>query len=295
MRVEENFERCVQRLFKLLQFAQEKEPGASRILYLDVQGHRNMAGGFDRDAFELMSDFLCSVLMQYLTEAWTPLVHLENLEGQRNDMPSQLVITPPSDGIPLEYDVLALEPRSREDLPDRPASKASRQAIASYLDTDQSCQICWAVPAQRAHAVPKSLGGSSDVRNFALLCDRHHKEAPDVADAEAFWAWVDYASERDGHEKLGLVAPERLRKLGVRKSRQNPPAANSGFWAAVREELVELYGWNDQDFRMITPELLAEYHDILDKSTTKHFNVERKVSTHAWAYDVSRKRLLRIS
>lgn len=33
-----------------------------------------------------------------------------------------------------------------------------------------------------------------------------------MADAEAFWSWVDYACDRDGHMKWEGVAPELLER-----------------------------------------------------------------------------------
>lgn len=72
MRVEENFERCAGRLFKMAQDAAKQFPGRRRILIIDIQGHRNDAGGFDRDAFEIINHFLFTYLMPFLTEAVTP-------------------------------------------------------------------------------------------------------------------------------------------------------------------------------------------------------------------------------
>nr|BFF03995.1 hypothetical protein GCM10020241_56700 [Streptoalloteichus tenebrarius] len=50
---------------------------------------------------------------------------------------------------------------------------------------------------------------------FALLCSKRHGEAPDVADAEAFCSWTDYACDRDGHEKWVDVDPDLLERLGL--------------------------------------------------------------------------------
>lgn len=49
----ENFETAAQDLFQLLVNAQKREPNKPRILYVDIDGHRNGAGGFDRDMLEL--------------------------------------------------------------------------------------------------------------------------------------------------------------------------------------------------------------------------------------------------
>ncbi|MGI5504567.1 hypothetical protein [Lentzea sp. CA-135723] len=53
--IEEDFSRSAQRLLEIAQFAQRESPGARRLLHIDIDGHRNSAGGFDRDAYELIS------------------------------------------------------------------------------------------------------------------------------------------------------------------------------------------------------------------------------------------------
>lgn len=40
-------------LIHLLADVQEKNPDMSRILYVDIDGHRNQNGGFDKDMLEL--------------------------------------------------------------------------------------------------------------------------------------------------------------------------------------------------------------------------------------------------
>ncbi|GIH79016.1 hypothetical protein Plo01_54450 [Planobispora longispora] len=43
---------------------------------------------------------------------------------------------------------------------------------------------------ERAHVVPRALGGPDAVENVILLCQRCHRDAPDTADAARFWRWV---------------------------------------------------------------------------------------------------------
>lgn len=43
---------------------------------------------------------------------------------------------------------------------------------------------------ERAHVIPRSVGGGDDPENLALLCSKCHKEAPDTLDADWFWRWV---------------------------------------------------------------------------------------------------------
>jgi hypothetical protein len=164
MRVHENFEQCSQRLFTMVRDASRRFPAKPRYLHLMVEEHRNSAGGFDADALEIMQEFLLGMLMPFLTEATTPLLHVRNPKGQSNDIPDELIMIDPDDH-------LRREPRDHN--PEARRSKPTLRAIAAYLGLDvdnPACMICWATPVERAHARPVALDGSNDVRNFALLC-----------------------------------------------------------------------------------------------------------------------------
>ncbi|MGW4396425.1 HNH endonuclease [Amycolatopsis nivea] len=296
MAVYENFERCTQRVFKIVKGAQENYPNAPRRLVLDVQGHRSDEGGYDRDAWEVIRYFVLELLFPYLTSVSTPLAHIENRKRQRNDLPAVLDIAYPGDDDSFWYDVDQLPVRPREIISDVRKSAPSKGAIADYLgmSADPACLVCWHRPAERAHVVPLSLGGSMDVRNFALLCEEHHREAPDIADAEGFWAWVDYAEMRDRGSKWEDASEDvqaMASSLGARIGRADRSEAD--FMEAVKFELIHLYGWGDVDFSGFSWELYEEYHRVLDAATGKHFGVEKKVSTHAWALDVALYRVNR--
>jgi hypothetical protein len=88
----EDFEEAARALFAIVKKAAQQLPGAPRVLYLDVEGHRNDEGGLDADAFELVSHFLFQMLMPYLTEAHTPLGAYRN-PAQSDDIPEELQIT----------------------------------------------------------------------------------------------------------------------------------------------------------------------------------------------------------
>ena len=118
----EGFEDSAQALFKLVQRAQELQPGKKRthgviavngysdsrrrntnqafrtfnhrlrILYLDIQGHRNHHGGFDADMEELQNAFLFGVLARFVTEIHCPLVSAKNPHAQDNDIPPRLLV-----------------------------------------------------------------------------------------------------------------------------------------------------------------------------------------------------------
>ena len=89
----ENFSRRRPRILCLLVYAAEKkEPGKPRILYLDIDGHRNAQNGFDVDMLELQKEFGLNFLLPFLTEIHFPMISMRNNNAQRNDVPEQLEI-----------------------------------------------------------------------------------------------------------------------------------------------------------------------------------------------------------
>jgi hypothetical protein len=91
----EGFEEAAQTLFRLVRQAQKTSPGAERVLYLDIDGHRNKAGGFDHDMFELQQHFILGFLMQFLTEVKMPLAagaRRQDGSAQSEDIPEMLNI-----------------------------------------------------------------------------------------------------------------------------------------------------------------------------------------------------------
>jgi hypothetical protein len=99
MRADEDFETTTDILFQLVRDAAKKFPGKPRYFYLDIEGHRNDAGGYDNDAFELLSSFLIGYLGQYLTRIPTIGGYATNPD-QREDIPEHLIISSdvPKDG-----------------------------------------------------------------------------------------------------------------------------------------------------------------------------------------------------
>lgn len=86
----EGFEETAKILLHLVRDAQEKAPGEARVLYLDIDDHRNDAGGFDSEMLELQKEFVLGFLMPFLSEAHMPLVSAENSKGQNDDIPDEL-------------------------------------------------------------------------------------------------------------------------------------------------------------------------------------------------------------
>jgi hypothetical protein len=101
MRAEEGFDDTAEMIFQLVRDCAATHPGKSRLLFLDVAGHRNQAGGFDQDAYELIVHFVTGFLMQWLTEAGTPFGIFRNA-NQREDVPDALDILPGGDSTERE-------------------------------------------------------------------------------------------------------------------------------------------------------------------------------------------------
>jgi hypothetical protein len=95
---DEGFDVAAQTLFKLVQDAQRRQPDRRRVLFLDIEGHRNSAGGFDADMLELQKDFLLRVLAPFLSEFHCPLGNRKNPAGQENEIPETLIIKSKADG-----------------------------------------------------------------------------------------------------------------------------------------------------------------------------------------------------
>jgi hypothetical protein len=107
----EDFNRTAQILLVLLNKAQSQYPGRKRCLYIEIDGHRNLEGGFDDDMFELQSKFMGEFLIQFLTRAEAPLGAFQNPNPQNDEIPERLdlikIDRPPTGG-PDEF-----KPKSR--------------------------------------------------------------------------------------------------------------------------------------------------------------------------------------
>jgi hypothetical protein len=91
----EGFNEAATALFDLVREAEQRSPGQRRILYLDIDGHRNDKGGYDLDMHELQTHFVVEFLMPFLAEVHLPIgLHVVNPEPQRDDVPDTLEIKP---------------------------------------------------------------------------------------------------------------------------------------------------------------------------------------------------------
>jgi hypothetical protein len=90
----EAFEDAARALVQLIRRAQEMNPGQRRMLFLDIEGHRQADGTFDADMRELLHHFVPDVFAPFLTEAHCPLMTLRNPHRQHDDLPEDVIIEP---------------------------------------------------------------------------------------------------------------------------------------------------------------------------------------------------------
>ncbi len=88
----EAFEESAQTLFRLVRRAQELRPDKKRMLFLDIEGHRDRDGSFDADMIELQEEFLLGFLGRFLSEIRCPLYVATNPEPQDNEVPPELIV-----------------------------------------------------------------------------------------------------------------------------------------------------------------------------------------------------------
>lgn len=62
------------------------------------------------------------------------------------------------------------------------------------IDFSEANERCWRcgykTVLHRCHIIPDSLGGKDSPHNLVLLCNRCHREAPNINDFEFFWDWL---------------------------------------------------------------------------------------------------------
>lgn len=86
----EGLEESAKTIYELLYSAQEKQPNDNRILYLDIDGHTDEYGRFDREMLELQQNFIIEIILPYFYEIHTPMLDIRNTEQQRNDIPKEM-------------------------------------------------------------------------------------------------------------------------------------------------------------------------------------------------------------
>ncbi len=67
------------------------------------------------------------------------------------------------------------------------------------IDFSEAHERCWRcgykTVLHRCHIIPDSLGGKDSPNNLVLLCNRCHREAPNIDDFNFFWDWLKAQKE----------------------------------------------------------------------------------------------------
>ncbi len=91
---DEGLEESAKTIYELLYSAQEKQENYKRILYLDIDGHTDKYGRFDKDMIELQQKFIIEALLPYFYEIHMPIIDVKNTEPQKDDLPKEMVFIP---------------------------------------------------------------------------------------------------------------------------------------------------------------------------------------------------------
>ncbi len=80
----EDFEQAATKIYQLIYKMGKRYPEIGRALIIEIQGHRNAEGGYDRDMFELQFEFLTKCILPFVHVLHMPLISIENPKEQRN-------------------------------------------------------------------------------------------------------------------------------------------------------------------------------------------------------------------
>ena len=141
----ENFEKAAKNLFELLQSAQAHSPNIDRALYVDIDGHRNSAGGYDHDMLELQQEFGIGFLSKFFKEVHFPLIDFENPKTQCNNIPKKLEIFSPDSRKNNDLNDLYIENYSNTEFVSEPDVHEYLQKVHAFLlayrDYDFECML----------------------------------------------------------------------------------------------------------------------------------------------------------
>ena len=137
----ENFEKAAKDLFELLKTAQVKSPDKDRVLYVDIDGHRNSEGGYDHDMVELQRDFGVGFLGQFFAEVHFPLIDFENPKPQCNDIPDKLEIFSPDNRKDNQLNELYLENYSNTEFISEPDIYEYLLKVHGFLIDYRECDF----------------------------------------------------------------------------------------------------------------------------------------------------------
>lgn len=123
----EGFEVTAKILVEMTRNTQIDHPGEPRVLYLDIDGHRNADGAFDADMIELQKMFVLEFLLPYYTEVHTPIVSARNSHGQDDDVPDKFFIANLEEKEDVELTSLYVENHSNTEF-------VSEEPVRHYLE-----------------------------------------------------------------------------------------------------------------------------------------------------------------
>lgn len=87
----DTFESVTSRIFDLIANAQAKCPDQDRYLFIEIEGHRNKNGGFDKGMMKLQTHFLLGLVGEYVKGIKTPSYRFTNPKEQNNSFPKEPV------------------------------------------------------------------------------------------------------------------------------------------------------------------------------------------------------------
>ena len=139
-----------------------------------------------------------------------------------------------------------------------------------YLDSESpSCFVCNVEEnLERAHLIPKSLGGTNDVDNLVLLCRKCHANAPNIAISKEFMLdWIGKESEK------------YLKIVGFGRITKDDFAKLSGDMAIIVKRLMAIYSNNDATdiiknflmFKFENDTLVVTAHNNADVNTKIYY------------------------
>lgn len=88
----ENFEQAATKIYNLIYNTQKRFPELNRTLIIEIEGHRNSQGGYDKDMFELQYEFLTKAMFQFIHILHIPLISIENKNPQQDLQSERLLI-----------------------------------------------------------------------------------------------------------------------------------------------------------------------------------------------------------
>lgn len=83
----ETFEQAATKIYNLIYTMGKRYPKQKRTLIVEIRGHRNEEGGYDKDMFELQYEFLLKCMLPFVHNLHIPLISVKN-EKQQQDLDS---------------------------------------------------------------------------------------------------------------------------------------------------------------------------------------------------------------